>query len=66
MIPFTSMSPVRNTNKERPECILCNSNYSLKKILIDCVDVADVRQTFYNFNNLFDLFTNVTDEKMYS
>jgi hypothetical protein len=46
-------------NEERPECILCNSNFSLKHVLIDCVDVADVRQTFYNVNNFYDLFTNV-------
>ena len=39
-------------NRERLECIPCNSNYSLKHVLIDCVDVADVRQTFYNVNNL--------------
>jgi hypothetical protein len=32
---------------------------SLKHILIDCVDVADVRPNFYNVNNLHDLFTNV-------
>jgi hypothetical protein len=32
---------------------------SLKHILIDCVDVADVRQNFYNVNNLHDLLTNV-------
>jgi hypothetical protein len=31
----------------------------LKHVLIDCVDVADVRQTLYNVNNLYDLFTNV-------
>jgi hypothetical protein len=24
-------------------------------VLLDCVDVADVRQTFYNVNNLYDL-----------
>ena len=35
-------------NEERPECIPCISNSSLKYVLIDCVDVADVRQTFYN------------------
>ena len=29
-------------NEERPECIPCNSNFSLKHVLIDCVDVADV------------------------
>ena len=34
----------------------CNSNYSLKRVLIDCVDVSDIGQTFYN---LTDLFTNV-------
>jgi hypothetical protein len=50
-------------NEERLECILCNSNYSLKHILIDSIDVADtfcirqdvadavcIRQTFYNVN----------------
>ena len=33
-------------NEERPGCILCNSNYSLKHVLIDCVDVVDVRHIF--------------------
>ena len=46
-------------NEERPECIPCNSNFSLKHVLIDCVDVADVRQTFYNANSLSNLFTNI-------
>jgi hypothetical protein len=49
-------------NEERPECIPCNSNYSLKHVLIDCVDVADVRQTFYNVNSLSNLFTNVAGD----
>jgi hypothetical protein len=34
-------------NEERQECVPCNSNYSLKHVLLDCVDVSDVRQTFY-------------------
>ena len=29
------------------------------RVYIDCVDVAGVRQTFYNVNNLSNLFTNV-------
>jgi hypothetical protein len=49
-------------NEERPECIPCNSNFSLKHVLIDCVDVADVRQTFYNANSLSNLFTNVSGD----
>ena len=30
-------------NEERPKGIPCNSNYSLKHALLDCVDVSDVR-----------------------
>ena len=47
-------------DEERPECILCNFNCSLKYILIGCVDVADIRQTFYN--TISDLFTNVAGD----
>ena len=43
-----------------PECIPCNYNYSIKYILIDFLDASDVRQNFYNVNDLYDLFTNVT------
>jgi hypothetical protein len=46
-------------NEEPQEGFPCNSNYSLKHVLIECVDFSDVRQTFYNVNNLADLFTNV-------
>jgi hypothetical protein len=31
-------------------------------VLIDCVDVADVRQTFYNANSLSNLFTNIAGD----
>ena len=34
-------------NEERPECSPCNSSYSL-----DCVDVADIRQTLFNSSML--------------
>ena len=50
------------SNEEWPECIPCNSNFSHSQVLIDCVDVADVQQTFYNVNNLYDLFTNVAGD----
>jgi hypothetical protein len=49
-------------NEERPECIPCNSKFSLRHVLIDCVDVADVRQTFHNVNSLYNLFTNVAGD----
>ena len=49
-------------NEERPECIPCNSNFSLRHVLIDCVEVVAVRQTFYNVNNVYELFTNVAGD----
>ena len=55
----SSLPQLSINNEERPECIPCNFNYSFKHVLIDCVDVADVLQTFYNVNNLSNLFTNV-------
>ena len=44
-------------NEEGPECIPYNFNSLLKHILTDCVDVTNARQTFYNVNNLSNLFT---------
>ena len=49
-------------NEERSECIPCNFNDSLRHVLIDCVDIADFPETFDNFNNLYDLFTNVAGD----
>jgi len=37
-------------NEEKPECI--PRNFSYTHVLLDCVDVADILQTFYNVNNL--------------
>jgi hypothetical protein len=30
----------------------------LKQVLLDCIDVADVRQNFYKVDNLHGVFTN--------
>ena len=49
-------------NEERLESIPCNFNCSLRHVLIVCVDVADIRQTFYNANSLSNLFTNVAGD----
>ena len=50
-------------NEERPEYLPCNSNYSLKRVLINCVDAADVRQTFY-FVNIHDLSPTRLTQRM--
>ena len=46
----------------RNDRILCNSNYLLKHVLINCIDI---RKTFYNINTIFDLFTNVAGDTIF-
>ena len=50
-------------SEERPESIPCNSNYS--HVIVDCVDVVDVRQTFYNVHNLNDVFINIAGDTIF-
>jgi hypothetical protein len=50
-------------NEERPNVFRVNLiNGSLRHVLIDYVDVADVRQTFYNAYSLSNLLTNVAGD----
>ena len=34
-------------------------------MLIDCVDVTDIRQTFYNVNTISDIFTNIAGDTIF-
>ena len=49
-------------NEPRPICIPCDCAFTIKHILIDCIDFADIRRKYYNVTNMFDLFkTTPTD-----
>jgi len=39
----------------------CNSNYKLR----DCVDGADIRQTFDHVNTLSNIYTNVANDAIF-
>ena len=47
---------------EEPQCILCNAPFTIKHILVDCVDLAPVRQGFFNVASLTTLFHTVKFE----
>ena len=47
-----------------PECIPCNEPLTMKHILLDCTDFANIRTNFFNVNNLKDLFEKVTSENI--
>jgi kelch-like protein 2/3 len=43
----------------RPECIPCQSPFTVKHILVECWDLYDIRQTFYDTISLKELFDQV-------
>ena len=45
-----------------PECVPCDEQFSIKHILIDCVDFADSRRKFYTANSIDYLFDNFAGE----
>ena len=45
-----------------PECIPCNCLLTIKHLLIECVDINDVHQRFYQVPSLQDLFKAVKPE----
>ena len=42
-----------------PECIPCCETFSVKHILLECIEFQDVRNEYYNANSLKELFEKV-------
>ena len=49
-------------NEDPPECIPCNTQLTIKHILIECVDTADIRKQFFNCPDLKTLFNSVAGD----
>ena len=47
-----------------PECVACGTLFTIKHILIECIDFAEARKHFYNCNNLCTLFKTVSYDKI--
>ena len=45
--------------EEEPQCIPCNALLTIKHILVDCVDLAPIRQRFFDVDSLTTLFDTV-------
>ena len=43
----------------QPQCLTCQTTYTVKHILIECRAFAVIRKRFFKVNNLTDLFENV-------
>lgn len=43
--------------ENQPECIVCQTIYTVKHILIECGEFANIRQCFYNINNIYSIIS---------
>ena len=52
--------------EDRPRCVGCDEDITVKHILFDCVDFSDQRSKFYSSPNLKHLFTQVPGHQILS
>ena len=52
--------------EDRPWCVGCDEDITVKHILLDCVDFSDQRPRFYSLPNLKHLFTQVPGHQILS
>ena len=52
--------------EEQPECVFCAEPFTVKHFLIDCIDLALVRQKHFNVDSMFQLFNSVHYENIIS
>jgi len=50
--------------EEQPECVFCVEPFTVKHFLIDCIDLALVRQKYFNVDSMFQLFNSVHYENI--
>ena len=52
--------------KPPPECFGCNTQYTLKHILLECVNFSNIRGRFYNCNDIYNFFHTVKKETIFA
>ena len=45
-----------------PECIPCDCRLTIKHVLIECIDTADIRKQYFNCTDLKTLFNSVAGD----
>ena len=52
--------------KQQPTCHACQTEYTVKHILIECTNLAHIRETFYRANNMKELFRKIEMKNLIS
>jgi hypothetical protein len=50
--------------EEQPECVFCVEPFTVKHFFISCIDLALVRQKYFNVDSMFQLFNSVHYENI--
>ena len=46
-------------------CVACNAAITVKHILIECADLVEARNKYFEERSLYSIFRNVNPEKMF-
>ena len=49
-------------NEVMPECIPCDRPLTIKHVLIECIDTAEIRKQYFNCTDLKTLFNSVAGD----
>ena len=52
--------------EEQPECVFCQEPFTVKHFLIDCVDLALARQTYFTVDSMQQLFNTIPYDNILS
>ena len=50
--------------EDQPWCVACDSPYTVRHILVECSDFQDTRKKFFDTNNMYRLFREVSTSKI--
>ena len=52
--------------KDFPECIRCDCRLTLKHVLNECINIADIRKQYFNCTDLKTLFNSVAGDTTFA
>ncbi len=61
---YTTYAFLLAKREPRPRCIPCDSDLTVKHILLDCIDLTDTRRKYFNVSSLAELFQGTDIEAL--
>ena len=52
--------------EEPPFCVACNEQYTVRHVLLSCVDLSEIRNKYFSVTSLYTLFREVSRENIFA